>query len=156
ERKLGAEKFGWNRRRPANADPGPIKRGLGMAQSQWVSVIHPPASCEVRINADGSVDALSGTQDIGTGTRTVLAQVVAEEFGLRAEETGARIGDTRYPVGPPSGGSRVTGSLTPAARNAAYACIRELAARLAPILQVEPDVIALAQGRVTVRDHPAM
>jgi len=59
---------------------------------------------------------------------------VAEEFGLRAEDIGAYIGDTRYPMGPPCGESRVTGSLTPAARNAAYRAARELAGRLAPIL----------------------
>ena len=118
-----------------------------MAQSQWVSVIHPPTACEVRITGDGSVEAFSAAQDIGTGTRTVLAQVVAEELGLRADEIGAHIGDTRYPIGPPSGGSRVTGSLTPAARNAAYRAARDLAARLAPALGVEA-------GRHRVRGRP--
>ncbi len=89
ERQVGAEKFGWSARRPPNADGGPVKRGMGMAQSQWVSVIHPPTACEVRITDDGSVEAFSSAQDVGTGTRTVLAQVVAEEFGLRADEVGA-------------------------------------------------------------------
>jgi xanthine dehydrogenase YagR molybdenum-binding subunit len=151
ERRIGAEKFGWNRRRPANADPGPIKRGVGMAQSQWVSVIHPPASCEVRIMGDGSVEAFSAAQDVGTGTRTVMAQVVAEELGLRVEDVGAHIGDTRYPVGPPSGGSRVTGSLTPAARNAAYRVARDLAARLAPLIGVSAEAIVFGDGHVGVR-----
>jgi len=77
-----------------------------MAQSHWVSVIHPPTSCEVRINGDGSVEAFNGAQDVGTGTRTVLAQVVAEELGLRADQIASHIGDTRYPTGPASGGSR--------------------------------------------------
>src|SRR6185436_16216333 len=49
ERQVGAEKIGWSARRPPNADSGAVKRGMGMAQSQWVSVIHPPTSCEVRI-----------------------------------------------------------------------------------------------------------
>ncbi len=150
ERRLGAGKFGWSSRRPANADPGPVKRGVGMAQSQWVSVIHPPTSCEVRITEDGSVEAFSAAQDIGTGTRTILAQVVAEELGLRADQVGSYIGDTRYPIGPPSGGSRVTGSLTPAARNAAYGAARELASRLAPVLGVQPDAIKFADGHVGV------
>ena len=98
-----------------------MKRGIGVAQSQWVSVVHPATACEVRILGDGSVEAFSSAQDIGTGTRTILAQVVAEEFGLRPDQIGCYIGDTRYPMGPASGGSRVTGSLTPAARNAGYA-----------------------------------
>jgi xanthine dehydrogenase YagR molybdenum-binding subunit len=121
-----------------------------MAQSHWVSVIHPPTSCEVRINGDGSVEAFNGAQDVGTGTRTVLAQVVAEELGLRANQIASHIGDTRYPTGPASGGSRVTGSLTPAARNAAYRAARDLATRLAPVLGVQPDAIVFADGHVGV------
>jgi xanthine dehydrogenase YagR molybdenum-binding subunit len=150
ERHLGAEKFGWKARWSPNADKGPLKRGVGMAQSQWVSVIHPPTSCEVRITGDGSVEAFNAAQDVGTGTRTVLAQVVAEELGLRAEQIGSYIGDTRYPMGPPSGGSRVTGSLTPAARNAAYRAARDIAARLAPSLGVPPEAITFADGHVGV------
>jgi xanthine dehydrogenase YagR molybdenum-binding subunit len=117
-----------------------------------VSVVHPPTACEVRITGDGSVEAFTAAQDIGTGTRTVLAQVVAEELGLRPEDVGAYIGDTRYPMGPPSGGSRVTGSLTPAARNAAYRAARDLAARLAPVLKVSADAIVFEDGHVGVRD----
>jgi xanthine dehydrogenase YagR molybdenum-binding subunit len=154
ERQVGAEKFEWSRRRKPNADAGPVKRGVGMAQSQWVSVIHPPTACEVRITDDGSVEAFTSAQDVGTGTRTVLAQVVAEELGLRAEDVGAHIGDTRYPAGPPSGGSRVTGSLTPAARNAAHRAARDLASRLASALGANADDIAFQDGRVGVRGSP--
>lgn len=155
QRVLGAEKFGWKTRRPVNGDAGPLKRGVGMAQSQWVSVIHPPTSCEVRIMGDGSVEAFSAAQDIGTGTRTILAQVVAEELGLAADQISSYIGDTRYPVGPPSGGSRVTGSLTPAARNAAYGLARDFAARLAPEIGVPPDAIVFRDGHVGVPATPA-
>jgi xanthine dehydrogenase YagR molybdenum-binding subunit len=159
QRRIGAERFGWKERsKPSSSSgpnkTGPIKRGYGVAQSHWVSVIYPPTACEVRVLADGSVEALSAAQDIGTGTRTVLAQVVAEEFGLKYDEIGAYIGDTRYPPGPPSGGSRVTGSLTPAARNAAYRAARELAAKLSPILKAEPDEIVFADGKVSVRGKP--
>jgi xanthine dehydrogenase YagR molybdenum-binding subunit len=154
ERRIGAERFGWKTRRPANAEPGPVKRGMGMAQSQWVSVVHPATACEVRVTGDGSVEAFSSAQDIGTGTRTVLAQVVAEEFGLRPEQIGSYIGDTRYPIGPPSGGSRVTSSLTPASRNAAYRAARDLAARVAPSLQARAGDIVFADGHVFVRGKP--
>jgi xanthine dehydrogenase YagR molybdenum-binding subunit len=80
--------------------------------------------------------------------------VVAEEFGLRAEDIGAYIGDTRYPVGPPSGGSQVTSSLTPAARNAAHRAARDLADRLAPLFQASSDDIVFSDGKVLVRDKP--
>jgi xanthine dehydrogenase YagR molybdenum-binding subunit len=151
ERRLGAARFGWNARRPPNSDPGPVKRGVGVAQTQWVSVVHPPTACEVRIVGDGSIEVFSSAQDIGTGTRTVLAQVVAEEFGVRPEDIGCYIGDTRYPIGPPSGGSRVTGSLTPAARNAAHRAARDLAARVAPSLDAPAEDIVFAEGRVLAR-----
>ena len=151
QRRVGAERFGWRSRPNPNSSPGPIKTGYGVAQSHWPSVVYPPTACEVRVLADGSVEALSAAQDIGTGTRTVLAQVVAEEFGLKFDEIGAYIGDTRYPPGPPSGGSRVTSSLTPAARNAAYRAARELAARLAPVLKANPEDIVFAEGMVSVR-----
>jgi xanthine dehydrogenase YagR molybdenum-binding subunit len=77
--------------------------------------------------------------------------VVAEELGLRPEDVAPRVGDSRYPMGPASGGSRVTSSLTPAARNAAYQCARDLAARLAPILQANAEDIVFADGKVMVK-----
>jgi xanthine dehydrogenase YagR molybdenum-binding subunit len=152
ERRIGAERFGWNRRRPPNSDAGPLKRGMGMAQAHWVYVVSPPTTVEVRVADDGSVSVYNSAQDIGTGTRTVLAQVVAEEFGLSAGEIGVYIGDTRFPWGPPSGGSRVTASVTPAARNAAHGAARELAVRLAPLFDdADPDEIFFADGKVGVR-----
>jgi xanthine dehydrogenase YagR molybdenum-binding subunit len=154
ERRIGARAFDWARRRPAGSDAGPIKRGIGVAQSQWVYIVSRATACEVRVTRDGSVEAFSSAQDIGTGTRTVLAQVVAEEFGLRAEEVGAYIGDTRFPVGPASGGSRVTCTLTPAARNAAYRAAREVAARVAPLLEAKPEDVVFRDGKVFARQRP--
>ena len=74
---------------------------------------------------DGSVEVLSSVQDIGTGTGTVMAQTVAEVLGLRAEDITVRIGDTDFPPGPPSYGSRATASITPPARVAAWLRMRE-------------------------------
>lgn len=154
ERRIGADKFDWSRRRPAGSDGGPIKRGVGMAQSMWPYIVNRYATCELRISGDGKVDAFCGTQDIGTGTRTVFAQVVAEELGLRAADINVHVGDTRYPPGPPSGGSRVTSSLTPAARNAAYAAARDIASKVAALLNAAPAQIVFRQGRVGLRDNP--
>ncbi len=154
ERHIGAERAGWSQRRPPGTDAGPVKHGIGMAQSQWAYIVHGTTSCEVRIRGDGSVTALTAAQDIGTGTRTVIAQTVAEELGLRTEDIDARIGDSRYPAGPASGGSRVTSSITPAARNAAYLAARDLAARIAPALDTTPEQIVFQDGRVFARDQP--
>lgn len=155
ERRIGTEKFGWSRRRAAGSGSGPIQRGMGMAQSMWPYIVNQYATCELRIGGDGRVDAFCGTQDIGTGTRTVFAQVVAEELGLRAQDINVHVGDTRYPPGPPSGGSRVTSSLTPAARNASYAAARDIATRVAPLLNAAPEQIMFRDGRVGLRHDPA-
>lgn len=155
ERRIGAEKFGWSRRRAPGSDTGPIKRGMGMAQSMWPYIVNRYANCELRISGDGKVEAFCGTQDIGTGTRTVFAQVVAEELGLQAEDITVHVGDSRFPPGPPSGGSRVTSSLTPAARNAAYAAARDIAGRVAPRLKAKPDELVFRRGRIEKRDDPA-
>lgn len=130
ERRLGAEKFGWQekRRRP-DSDAGPMKRGVGMAQSVWYRIVNMDSGVEVRINRDGSVEALSAVQDIGGGIKTVLAQVVAEELGIEPAAVEVTIGDTVSPPGPPSGGSMTTTSITPAARNAAYKAKQQLLAQ---------------------------
>jgi xanthine dehydrogenase YagR molybdenum-binding subunit len=154
ERRIGAERFGWSQRRQPASDRGAVKRGVGMAQSHWIYLVHRSTACEVRIYGDGSVEAFSSAQDIGTGTRTVFAQAVAEELGLRADDIGARIGDTNFPIGPASGGSRVTSSLTPAARNAAYKAARDIATRVAPSFGVSAHDIVFEGGRVLVRDKP--
>jgi xanthine dehydrogenase YagR molybdenum-binding subunit len=148
ERRIGAEKFDWSRRRAPASDAGPVKRGIGMAQSMWPYIVNSYTTCEIRVAGDGTVEAFCGTQDIGTGTRTVFAQVVAEELGLRAEDIKVHVGDSRFPPGPPSGGSRVTSSLTPAARNAAHAAARDIAARVAPLLNANPDDVVFRNGRI--------
>jgi xanthine dehydrogenase YagR molybdenum-binding subunit len=153
--KMGAEKFDWGKRHPTG-DPasGPIKRGMGCAANRWAGQGSRQSRAACEINPDGSVVMRIGTQDIGTGTRTVFAQVVAEELGLRAEDINIHVGDTEYPPGPPSGGSRVTSSLTPAARNAAYAAARDIAARVAPLLATTKEQIVFRDGRIGVRNHP--
>src|SRR6185312_430884 len=120
ERRIGAELVNWSQRHRAGADSGPVKRGMGMAQSVWYRINSMDSACEVRIGRDGSVELLSAVQDIGGGIRTALAQVVAEELGLMPHDIHIRIGDTHFPPGPPSGGSMTTSSITPAARNAAH------------------------------------
>lgn len=150
ERRIGAEKFGWSRRRPTASDKGPVKRGIGVAQSVWWRIVDPASAAEVRILADGSVELFSAVQDLGTGIRTALAQVVAEELGLAPEDIGIRIGDTAFPPGPGSGGSKTTGSLTPPARNAAWGAKQKMLARVAAALKVPESAISFERGRVRV------
>jgi xanthine dehydrogenase YagR molybdenum-binding subunit len=121
ERKLGAERAGWVQRHKPGADAGPVKRGLGMAQVLWGRFVDPAASAEVRIHKDGSVELRSGVADLGTGTRTVLAMIVAEELGIAPRDVTVKLGDSDLPYAPGSGGSRTELSISPAVRNAAAA-----------------------------------
>jgi len=155
ERRRGAERVGWTKRHAPGADKGLIKRGIGVAQSVWYRFVDLDASCEVRISRDGSVELLSAVQDIGTGIRTALAQVVAEELGLRPADIAVRIGDTNYPAGVASGGSKTTGSITPAARNAAFAAKRQLLEQVAQALGAKPDELSMKDGKVVVRADPS-
>ena len=150
ERRIGAERFGWSRRRPAGSDPGPVKRGMGVAQAVWYRIVTMDSACEVRIARDGSVEALSAVQDIGGGIKTVIAQVVAEELGVEPSAVTVRIGDTSFPPGPPSGGSTTTASITPAVRNAAYKAKLAFLAEVAPALGTTPDQIRLAGGQLVI------
>jgi xanthine dehydrogenase YagR molybdenum-binding subunit len=77
QRRIGAEKIGWSSRKPAGADTGPVKRGMGVAQSVWGRHMSTASSCQVRLTHDGSVELTSSVQDIGGGIKTALAQVVA-------------------------------------------------------------------------------
>ena len=155
ERRLGALRVGWERRHKPGADPGPLKRGLGMAQSLWSANVQSNAACEVRLLRDGSVEVLSSVQDIGTGIGTILAQVVAEELGLHPGDITLRIGDTEFPAGPPSHGSRTTASISPPARTAAWKVKQMLFRQVAPTLGVAPEQLVARDGRIAVRDDPA-
>ena len=155
QRKIGAERIGWANRHPPGADKGPVKRGLGIAQAIWYRFTNRDSNCEVRITKDGSVELLSGVQDIGTGIRTALAQVVAEEMGLRPQDVNVRIGDTAFPAGPSSGGSVTTGSITPPAREAAYKAKQQLFLEIAPALGATAADLVIENGKVFPRNDPA-
>jgi xanthine dehydrogenase YagR molybdenum-binding subunit len=152
ERQVILERTNWRGRRPAGSDSGPIKRGMGIAQSVWYRFVSMDSSCEVRVSRDGSVELMSAVQDLGTGTKTMLAIIVAEEFGIPPSSVVIRIGDTRFPIGPDSGGSVTAGSITPAARNAAYQAKQKLFAAVAPQFGTTADNLVLQNGRVAFKN----
>ncbi len=154
ERRIGAERIGWKDRKPAGSDAGPIKRGIGVAQAIWYRIMNRDSHCDVRITQDGSVEFLSGVQDIGTGIRTALAQIVAETLGLKPTDITVKIGDTNYPQGPNSGGSVTTNSISPVARNAAWAAREQFLGQVAPALGVSADELEMADGRVFPKNNP--
>jgi xanthine dehydrogenase YagR molybdenum-binding subunit len=155
ERRIGAQRIGWDQRHEPGADAGPIKRGIGMAQSLWGASVHLNAACAVHVQRDGSVLVQSSVQDLGTGIGTVLAQVVAEELGLQPADITVHIGDTEFPAGPPSYGSRTTASITPPARSAAWQVKQALFRQVAPTLGGAPEQLVAQNGRIIVRDDPS-
>jgi xanthine dehydrogenase YagR molybdenum-binding subunit len=105
--------------RPASGT-GPRRLGVGIACGLWGAGGGPPAHALVKLNRDGSAVVLTGTQDIGTGTRTVLAQIAAEELGLPLDAVEVRLGDTEVGLHAPfSAGSMTLASMGPAVRLAA-------------------------------------
>ena len=154
ERRVGAERIGWPQRHAPGADPGPVKRGLGVAQSLWGAHVQTSSFIEVRVGRDGSVEALSSVQDIGSGIGVVIAQTIAETLGLRPDQVTVRIGDTNYPPGPPSYGSRTTASITPPARVAAWKLLQKILAEAAPKLDASPGELTARGGRIETVSAP--
>jgi len=127
--------------------PGHIKRGIGMAIHTWGGRGHP-SDCDVTINADGSVETKIGTQDLGVGTRTVLAIVIAETLGLKVENIDVKIGKSEYPVSGGSGGSTTIGGISVSSRTAATAALNALCEVVAPKLGVKPDELEARDGLI--------
>ena len=116
----GAERFGWSAARKRKRATGRVRRGVGMASLTWGAGGGPPAYASVRINRDGTIEVLSGTQDLGTGARTVLAQIAAETLGARLSDVRTALGETQnLPFASNSWGSITTASVGPAVRVAA-------------------------------------
>jgi CO/xanthine dehydrogenase Mo-binding subunit len=116
----GAKRFGWSAAKKKTRASGRIRRGVGMASLTWGAGGGPPAYASVRINRDGTIEVLSGTQDLGTGARTVLAQIAAETLGARLSDVRTALGETQnLPFASNSWGSITTASVGPAVRVAA-------------------------------------
>ena len=138
EWRIGAERIGWQRRKPTPAsDNGPVKRGLGLAASIWWPGGRGTQAA-MTVHPDGSVEVRCGTQDIGTGTRTIVAAVAAEELGLELNQVKPMIGDSNFPRSGASGGSTTAPSVAPAIKNTAENAKAKLAELAAAHLQVAP------------------
>ncbi len=123
------------------------RRGLGMASQIWSGNGSPPAYALVKLNPDGTATVISGTQDIGTGTKTVLAQIAAEELGFPIEKISVEIGDTQTgPYAPLSAGSMTVASVGPAVRVAAYEARQQLLDVAAQLLEAPRDSLTICDG----------
>jgi xanthine dehydrogenase YagR molybdenum-binding subunit len=114
-----AGRFGWSRRpaEPRAIHQGNVLVGWGMATASYPAN-RMAASARAALQPDGTIVVQSGSQDIGTGTYTVMTQVAAETLGVPASNVRFELGDTRLPHAPVSGGSMTAASVGPAVQAA--------------------------------------
>ncbi|MFZ1915788.1 MAG: xanthine dehydrogenase family protein molybdopterin-binding subunit [Dehalococcoidales bacterium] len=147
----GAEIIGWKQRQTPNDKNQVLRHGYGMASQTWGGGGGPPAFAWVRLNSDGTAEVNPGSQDIGTGVKTVFAQIAAEELGLELDKIVVHIGDTAQgPFGPGSGGSMTLASIGPAVRQAAIDARKQLYEVISGYFDVPADQIQIKQGHVYV------
>jgi xanthine dehydrogenase YagR molybdenum-binding subunit len=137
---------GWTGN-PVEEGSDTVRKGVGFAAHDWpAGGGGAPAYAWIELNGDGTADVVTGTQDIGTGTRTGLAQVAAEALGLRLSDISFHLGDTALgPYSPTSGGSATQASLGPSIQVAATDIVSQL-------LQVASSAMEISKERLSVRD----
>jgi xanthine dehydrogenase YagR molybdenum-binding subunit len=118
----------WERRHEVRArSTDTVKRGVGMASQIWYGGGGPPSYAWIRVGSDGRATVVTAMQDIGTGTRTAMAQIAAEELGIPLDHVTVSIGDSaRGPYAAISAGSSTTPSMGPAVRAAAADAKRQI------------------------------
>jgi xanthine dehydrogenase YagR molybdenum-binding subunit len=152
----GAEKFGWSSRTPAvgSMRKGDKILGWGVAGASWGAGCRG-SEATVVLKDDGTVQVSSATQDIGTGTYTVMAQIVSDRTGIPVDKIDVVLGDSSLVPGPGSGGSTATASIIPAVADGADAAVKSLLTIAtqtsgSPFFQKDPATLAVSQGRI----HP--
>jgi xanthine dehydrogenase YagR molybdenum-binding subunit len=108
----------------------------------------------VTVHPDGIAEAKIATQDLGTGTRTVIAIVLADSLGLPLDSVKVSLGDSRYPASGGSGGSTTVGGVSSATRRAAQNLLVTLFEKAAPELGVKPEELETAEGKIRVKADP--
>jgi xanthine dehydrogenase YagR molybdenum-binding subunit len=141
----------WHAHGKGEAD-GSIVTGLGMALHTWGGGPHD-STCTVKIHPDGGVETNLGSQDIGTGTRTIIGMVVAESLGLPLSAVKVNIGSSTYPASGPSGGSTTVGGVSESNRRAAIDARDAIFALVAKKLEVDASTLEAKGGRIQVKDN---
>ncbi|MBX3441912.1 MAG: xanthine dehydrogenase family protein molybdopterin-binding subunit [Planctomyces sp.] len=149
--KLMDWKAKWHPR--GEAGDGPVKTGLGLALHTWGGAAGR-GTCTVAIHPDGTVETFSGTQDLGTGTRTALAVILAESFGLPYEKIKVHIGSSKYPMSGPSGGSTTIGGVSGPHRRAALKALGRIYDLVAAKHSVDAGTLTAANEQILSAGKP--
>ncbi len=124
-----------------------IKRGLGLSIHTWGGGGHA-SDCDLTVHPDGTVEVKMGTQDLGVGTRTVLAIVAADTFAIPLDQVKIHIGDNRYPVSGGSGGSTTVGGISSSTRRAAVDALNVILEKVAPTMNTTADKLEAVGGKI--------
>jgi xanthine dehydrogenase YagR molybdenum-binding subunit len=158
---VGAEKFGWSRRTPevGSMRRGDLVLGWGVAAASW-GAGQGLSQASISLRADGSARVSSATQDIGTGTYTVIAQVVSDKTGIPVDKVEVVLGDSSLVPGPMSGGSTATASVLPSIVDAVASATRivmntAIKTKGSPFENKDAAALAMTAGRVHLKDQPA-
>jgi xanthine dehydrogenase YagR molybdenum-binding subunit len=144
----------WAKREEVRArSNGPWKHGIGLASQIWYGGGGPPSYAWIRVGADGRAQVVTAMQDIGTGTRTAMAQIAAEELGIPFEHVQVSLGDSaRGPFASISAGSSTIPSMGPAVRSAAADAKRQLIEIAAQRFHLEERVLDVKNGQIVSSD----
>ncbi|MCC6590621.1 MAG: xanthine dehydrogenase family protein molybdopterin-binding subunit [Bryobacterales bacterium] len=149
----GSRAFRWDEARKREKGTGPWVRGVGVAAGMWGSQNGPPSTVRVSMYPDGSVTLNMGAADLGTGTKTVMALVVAEELGVplkRIDIENADTGITEFTR--PSGGSKTVFADSPAVRAAALHVKEQLIEMAAAQLKTAANGLSYRDGVISADD----
>jgi CO/xanthine dehydrogenase Mo-binding subunit len=144
----------WARRDEVHArSEGSWKHGVGVASQIWYGGGGPPSYAWIRVGSDGRATVVTAMQDIGTGTRTAMAQIAAEELGVPVDKVDVVLGDSaRGPYASISAGSSTVPSMGPAVRQAAADAKRQILEIAAQRYHLEERVLDIVDGNVVSAD----
>ncbi|MFZ1878647.1 MAG: xanthine dehydrogenase family protein molybdopterin-binding subunit [Gaiellaceae bacterium] len=144
----------WERRHEVRSrSTDTVKRGVGMASQIWYGGGGPPSYAWIRVGSDGRAAVVTAMQDIGTGSRTAMAQIAAEELGIPLDHVTVSLGDSaRGPFASISAGSSTTPSMGPAVRAAAADAKRQIIEIAAQRHHVDEGVLDIHGGNVVSAD----
>ncbi|MFE6664717.1 xanthine dehydrogenase family protein molybdopterin-binding subunit [Streptomyces sp. NPDC057697] len=150
----GAARFGWYDRdpRPAIREEGPLLLGTGVAAATY-PVYVSASSASAHAAPDGSYRIRVNATDIGTGARTVLAQIAADVLGAPVELIRTEIGSSDLPDAPLAGGSSGTASWGWSVHKACTLLRRQLDERTGPV-PADGLTVTADTRRETERESP--
>ena len=159
----GAAAFGWDKRK-ASPEPRSVRDGRWLVGYGMASATYPThrSQCHAlaRINADGTALVQAGTQDLGTGTWTVMTQIAAATLGLPLDKVRFELGDTLLPEAPVSGGSQTAASAGSAIQAVCQQALAQLVQRAvtdekSPLHGAAEADVTGADGRLSLKSDPS-